>query len=135
MKYDSIRAALETRLASLEGVPQIVPENVRFVETEGQTYLQTVMVPIRTRIRSLRGTSRVQRYQGWFQIKVATPRFTGSGNSLSLIDQIAEHFEPGTSIPTGDGLHVTIEYCDVGNKSLQETHFSAILNVGWYLYA
>ena len=136
MIYDEIRATLETHLASLSGLPPVVPENVRFTPQEGSPYIQTSLVPIRTRIRTLRGSNNnFQRYQGWFQIRIMTPRFGGTGTALSLVDEIANHFEVGKSLTTGSGFQLTIEYADVGNKSLQDTHFSTILNVGWYIYA
>jgi hypothetical protein len=135
MKYNDIRATLEDHLAKLANVPLIIPENVRVVTDEGTTYLQTSFVPIRTRIRTLRGFNVQQRFQGWFQIRVLTPRFEGTGNSLEIVDNIATHFEVGKSIETPTGKFLTIEYAEVGNKSLQDTHFSTILNVGWYLYS
>jgi hypothetical protein len=135
MRYNEIRATLEDHLSTLPSAPPIIPENVRVVTDEGLTYLQTSMVPIRTRIRTLRGDGVQQRYQGWFQIRVLTPRFVGTGDALEIVDAIADHFEVGKSIQTPDGRHLTIEYAEVGNKSLQDTHFSTILNVGWYLYA
>ena len=135
MKYNDIRATLEDHLSKMTDVPTIIPENVRVVTDEGTTYLQTSFVPIRTRVRTLRGPNVQQRFQGWFQIRVLTPRFEGTGNSLVIVDNIAEHFEVGSSIETPTGKFLTIEYAEVGNKSLQDTHFSTILNVGWYLFA
>ena len=135
MKYSDIRATLEDHLSKMTDVPTIIPENVRVVTDEGTTYLQTSFVPIRTRIRTLRGPNVQQRFQGWFQIRVLTPRFEGTGNSLEIVDNIATHFEVGSSIETPTGKFLTIEYAEVGNKSLQDTHFSTILNVGWYLFA
>ena len=135
MKYNDIRATLEDHLSKITDVPTIIPENVRVVTDEGTTYLQTSFVPIRTRVRTLRGPNVQQRFQGWFQIRVLTPTFDGSGNSLLIVDNIAEHFKVGSSIETPTGKFLTIEYAEVGNKSLQDTHFSTILNVGWYLFA
>jgi hypothetical protein len=135
MRYNDIRAALETRLASLPGVPPVSPENVRIPRPEGVTYLETSVVPIRTRISTIRGSTVRQLYKGWFQVRIMTPLYGGAGDAYDLADSIAAHFEPGQSITIPGGGHLTIEYAEIGNKSLRDTHFSTILNVGWYLHS
>jgi hypothetical protein len=135
MIYNDIRAALELRLSTIPNIPPVTYENLRITRQEGDTYLEVSLVPIRTRIRTILGDSVVQRYQGWFQVRIMTPLFDGVGDNLDLADYIATFFSPGSSIETPLGNHVTIEYAEIGNKSIRDTHFSTILNIGWYCYS
>ena len=60
--YDDIRAALETKLNSVSGVPSISWENLQFSPTTGQPYVKPRLLPTR-REPAVRGLNPQMYYQ------------------------------------------------------------------------
>ena len=76
--YRDIRAALETKLKAVSGLPAISYENFSYERKPGTSYVETFFVP-RSRRPAVRGLSPQQRYDGIFTVVCYAPENTGPG--------------------------------------------------------
>lgn len=101
-----IRSALETRLASVSGSPQIGWDNTEFEPPAGEVILLAHLLRGETVSRTL-GTPELTMEQGIFQVSVLAPRGSGSKSAEDVADAVREHFPKGLSLSSG-GLSVRI---------------------------
>ena len=65
--YRDIRAALETKLKAISGLPSISYENSSYDRKNGTSYVETFFVP-QSRRPAVRGLNPQQRYDGVFTV-------------------------------------------------------------------
>lgn len=130
---DDIRAALDTELAGLPGLPTIAFENVDFDPTPGTPYL-TTSFSLTSRRPATRGRDPQKRYQGLYQVTVAVPRFEGIGQALEYADTIMAAFDAATDV-THDGLTIGIEYSELGAQATLDPFYLLPVRIAWYVHA
>ena len=112
MNYDKILAALEVRVQSLQNLPDVVYENVRYVPTTGRAYIRTRFMPIDRRMTSLgvdvNGKPYHQKYKGVFQLLLNYPESQGQGPTNAMVNEICDKFEAATDI-SFDDVYLTIK--------------------------
>jgi hypothetical protein len=93
--YKEIRAALETQLSGISGLPNIVFENQYYEAKTDTPYIVTRFVPTTRRVATL-GPSHQNLYRGIFSIQVRYPLDHSGPSSLDdIIDTIVEGFPYG----------------------------------------
>ena len=127
-----IRAALETHLSSVTGLPQVAYENVPFNPTTGVSYIQVFYIPT-SRRPAVRGTSPQQRYEGIFAINCYAPEGSGPAAAETIAENVMTAFEATTSI-TLNNITVSIDYSEVEQGLLDSPWFMVPVNIGWYAY-
>lgn len=131
--YDDIRAALETKLAAVSGVPSIGWENLQFSPTTGQSYVQPRLLPTR-REPAVMGTNPQMYYQGVFRVVCYVPEGNGPSAGDDLADKIIDAFEAATDVSYG-GTTVSIRYAERESADIDGPFYMIPVNIGWFIYA
>lgn len=131
--YDDIRAALETKLNSVSGVPSISWENLQFSPTTGQPYVKPRLLPTR-REPAVRGLNPQMYYQGVFRVECYVPEGNGPAAGDDLADKIIDAFEAATDVSYG-GTIVSIRYAERESAEIDGPFYMIPVNIGWYIYA
>ena len=130
--YDDIRAALEVKLSTVEGVPSIGWENAQFSPTTGQPYVKPRLMPTR-REPAVRGTNPQMYYQGIFRIECYVPEGAGPSAGDDLADKIINAFEATTGVSQGSTI-VSIRYAEREMAEIDGPFYMIPVNIGWYIY-
>ena len=135
--YDNIRSALEDKLSTTSGLPDIAWENVDFTPTTGTAFIQPTFIPTLRR-PAVRGLTPQQRYDGLYTITCYTPENVGPGAADDLADSILETFEATTDITynvdTNTTINLSIDYAEREQGRGQPPWYYVVVNIGWYIY-
>lgn len=131
--YDDIRAALETKLNSVSGVPSIGWENLQFSPTTGQPYVKPRLLPTR-REPAVRGLNPQMYYQGVFRVECYVPEGNGPAAGDDLADKVIDAFEAATDV-SYSGTIVSIRYAEREAAEIDGPFYMIPVNIGWYIYA
>ena len=135
--YRDIRAALETKLAAVSGIPAISHENVSFDRTNGTSYVETFFVP-QSRRPAVRGLNPQQRYGGVFTVVCYAAEGNGPGAADKLADKVLDAFEATTDASfinsSGDSIVVSIDYAEREGGGLDTPFYYVPVNIGFYIY-
>lgn len=135
--YNDIRAALESHLASVQGIPTIAYENVGFKPVTGQSFVQPRFIPI-SRRPAVRGLNPQQRYDGVLRVFCYAPEGKGPSAADDLANKVIEAFEATTDISftkNQQTIHVSIDYAERDNGFVETPWFYVAVNIGWYIYS
>ena len=135
--YRDIRAALETKLAAVSGIPAISHENVSFDRTNGTSYVETFFVP-QSRRPAVRGLNPQQRYGGVFTVVCYAAEGNGPGAADEIADKVLNAFEATTDVSYTNSdtetILVSIDYAEREGGGL-DTPFNYVpVNIGFYIY-
>jgi len=130
--YDDIRAALETNLSSVSGLPSVGWENVQFSPTTGTPYVKPRLIPTR-REPAVRGTNPQMFYQGIYRVECYVPEDQGPSAGDELADKIIDAFEAATDV-SYSGTIVSIRYAEREMAEIDGPFYMIPVNIGWYIY-
>jgi len=135
--YRDIRAALETKLAAVSGIPAISYENVSYDRVNGTSYVETYFVP-QARRPAVRGLNPQQRYDGVFTVVCYAPEGNGPGAADDIADKVLDAFEATTDVsytPSGGSeIKVSIDYAEREGGGLDTPFYYVPVNIGFYIY-
>ena len=135
--YRDIRAALETKLAAVSGVPAISHENVSFDRTNGTSYVETFFVP-QSRRPAVRGLNPQQRYGGVFTVVCYAAEGNGPGAADEIADKVLNAFEATTDVSYTNSdtetILVSIDYAEREGGGLDTPFYYVPVNIGFYIY-
>lgn len=135
--YRDIRAALETKLAAVSGIPDISYENVSYDRANGTSYVETSFLPTLRR-PAVRGLNPQQRYQGVYRVVCYAPEGNGPGAADEIADKVLEAFEATTDVsytPSGGSeITVSIDYAEREGGGLDTPFYYVPVNIGFYIY-
>ena len=130
--YDDIRAALETNLISVSGLPSVGWENVQFSPTTGTPYVKPRLIPTR-REPAVRGTNPQMFYQGIYRVECYVTEDQGPSAGDELADKIIDAFEAATDV-SYSGTIVSIRYAEREMADIDGPFYMIPVNIGWYIY-
>ena len=135
--YNDIRAALESHLSNVSGIPSVAYENVTFEPTTGTSFLQVMFLPVERR-PAVRGLSPQQRYQGVFSILAHTPEGKGPKAADDYANILIEAFEATTDISFTNSdtetIKVSIDYAERQQGIIDSPWYYVRVDIGWYIY-
>ena len=135
--YRDIRAALETKLATVSGIPAISHENVSFDRTNGTSYVETFFVP-QSRRPAVRGLNPQQRYGGVFTVVCYAAEGNGPGAADEIADKVLNAFEATTDVSYTNSdtetILVSIDYAEREGGGLDTPFYYVPVNIGFYIY-
>lgn len=131
--YDNIRAALETKLNAVSGVPSIGWENLQFSPTTGQSYVKPRLLPT-SRVPAVMGPNPQMYYQGIFRVDCYVPKDKGPAAGDDLADKIIDAFEAATDV-TYNSTIVSIRYAERESADIDGPFYMIPVNIGWYIYS
>jgi len=134
--YNTIRAALETRLTNTLSGTDIAYENVAFSPTTGTLFVKPTFIPTVTQ-PATRGLNPQLLYQGVFNVMVNAPEGSGPSLADTTCNTITNAFAATTdvSIVVGaDTYTVRIRYAERQQGRIDTPWYSVPINIGWYIY-
>jgi len=113
-----IASALETHLSTMNPLPSVAWQNVKFTPNLNSTYLRPFFIP---GIPVKLGVSDDGRFltNSIFQINVITPSGRGAGPALDFVDRLFSHFPVGLELETetdGFKIRVTSRRSELGEN-------------------
>ena len=134
--YNTIRAALETKLSTTLVGTDIAYENVAFSPTTGTLFVKPTFIPTVTQ-PATRGLNPQLLYQGVFNVMVNAPEGSGPSLADTTCNTITNAFAATTdvSIVVGaDTYIVRIRYAERQQGRIDTPWYSVPINIGWYIY-
>lgn len=135
--HNDIRAALESHLSNISGLPDIAYENVSFDPTTGTSYVKCQYVPTLRR-PAVRGLNPQQRYQGIFAVTVYAPEGNGPATADATANTIIEAFEATTDISftnaSSETITLSIDYAERQQGFVDSPWYYIPIDIGWYIY-
>lgn len=153
-----IRAALETHLSNISGLPDIAYENVPYEPTTGQSFIRVAYVPTLRR-PAVRGRNPQQEYRGIFSLNVYAPEGSGPGACEDIVESLLDAFEATTDIhydnvndiiltesearlllESGNQIlvdsvtRVSIDYAERDIGLTDAPWYLIPVSIGWYIY-
>lgn len=135
MNYDKIQAALETRAATVTGIPHIVYDNVKYDPTTRVPYVQSRFIPT-NRTNKVLGIGadnkpHWQEYHGIYQLLINMPEGTGSKQTNDLVNNIVDAFDTTTDLEFA-GVYVTIKKAERAKGVSEAPWYKTPVNIYWY---
>jgi hypothetical protein len=130
--HSDIRAALESKLANIAGIPPIAFDNVPYDPTTGTSFIKSSYIPV-TRVPAVRGLNPSQRYGGIYAVTVYCPEGNGPGVADGIANTVIENFEAATDVSLND-FNVSIDYAERQQGFLDTPWYYIPINIGWYIY-
>lgn len=131
--YGDIRAALESQVSSVSGIPSAANrawQNVRFEPTTGTTWVRMTLNPSRRRPQDVTATG-LQRYDGLFLVDVFAPEANGPAAAETLADAVVDSFEAGTVLSSG-GQTIEIEWAEISTSAVADSPwFQVPITIKW----
>ena len=136
--YNTIRAALETRLAStfLGTGTDIAYENIVFSPTTGTLFLKPTFIPTVTQ-PAARGLNPQLLYQGVFNVMVNAPEGNGPNLADVTSNLITNAFAATTDISIVVGAEtfiVRIRSAERQQGRIDTPWYAVPININWYIY-
>lgn len=131
-----IRAALETHLSTISGLPDIAYENVPYEPTTGQSFIRVAYMPT-VRRPAVRGLNPQQEYRGLLALNVYAPEGSGPAVCEDIVEKLLEGFEATTDITYNDGSDdytVCIDYAERSIGMTDAPWYLIPVNIGWFIY-
>lgn len=134
----NIRAALETDLVNVSGIPTLsnwaVDNGPIYKPTEGVPWIR-VQVQQTSRRPAVRGSNPSYRREGVFIVSIMWPKGLGSGDAEALADAIQSRYDVG-DVKTSGGQNVRFEYSEAGEPDgdLDPAWYLLPVVTAWYTY-
>jgi hypothetical protein len=131
-----IRAALETHLSTISGLPDIAYENVPYEPTTGQSFIRVAYMPTLRR-PAVRGLNPQQEYRGLLALNVYAPEGSGPAVCEDIVEKLLEGFGATTDITYNDGSDdyaVCIDYAERSIGMTDAPWYLIPVNIGWFIY-
>lgn len=96
-----LRTALESRLATLPGLPAVAWENVEYTEREGVPYLEPRLLPAEDVFSPTSATGATVA-AGIYQVIISVPTGRGRAEYAELLDALRAHFPRALTLDHGD---------------------------------
>ena len=130
--HSDIRAALESKLANIAGIPPIAFDNVPYDPTTGTSFIKSSYIPV-TRVPAVRGLNPSQLYKGVYSVTVYCPEGNGPGVADGIANTVIENFEAATDVSLNN-FNVSIDYAERQQGFLDTPWYYIPINIGWYIY-
>lgn len=153
-----IRAALETKLSGITGIPPIAWEGVPFTPTTGSSFVKSRFVPT-LREPSHLGLNPQMRYLGIYRVECYAPHGLGPKAALDISYKVIDNFEATTdvlfsgaedSLLTEDGFNllqesddqllldqlvrIHIRFTEQSQGQTQGAHYMVGVNISWQTF-
>ena len=130
--HSDIRAALESKLANIAGIPPIAFDNVPYDPTTGTSFIKSSYIPV-TRVPAVRGLNPSQLYKGLYSVTVYCPEGNGPGVADGIANTVIQNFEAATDVSLNN-FNVSIDYAERQQGFLDTPWYYIPINIGWYIY-
>lgn len=128
----NIRTALESRLNTMVGLPEVVWPNTKVddMPVKGTAYFRVHHIPADTVLVELNGKDK---YQGFMQISIRVPLNQGAATLIDYMDDIKNHFNKQTLTAGGDTIFVREVIPGPDNR--EEAWHSGYVQINYICYS
>lgn len=129
--YSEIQSALDARLATVTGLPELQTENKR-VNRDGKSktpFARGTLLPNQATQLTV-GKNGVNTYSGLYQVDLFYPIDSGVTAANSMADAVMEKFVRGDTLTVGGiTVHITISWREAGRRD--EPFYAVPVLVQW----
>ena len=97
--FTDIQAALDTRLSTVVGLPEVAWDNTLFKPFKGTTFIRPVVLSAASTMETI--DVRLQSNPGVYQIDVFVDTEKGTASFNTLVDTIFDHFKATNTLTEG----------------------------------
>lgn len=128
----NIRYALESRLATVSGLPAIAYEGVRYTPAPGTAFIEPTIVPTAERPATM-GDDHLVLHEGLFMVLLVYPNGKGAGAIEAMANAVKAKFK-ASDVSTVNGVTVRFRYAE-RRPSIHEPDWVRVpISIGFYLY-
>ena len=132
--FNDIRAALESEVANVPGIPaQRAWENVRFEPTTGTPWVRMTLLPGSTRPAYL-GADPENRHDGLFQVDIFWPENQGPASADTLADNVRSRYKVSNTLTAGT-TNVRFNWSERLPARMDGPWYVVSVRASWYTYA
>lgn len=128
-----IRRALEKKLATLSGLPDVAWENVPMTPSGSGDEFIRARVVVQSQRPATVGTDRAIRHDGIFFVDIFQEEGVGAATADEMADNIRALFPVGT-ILTEESQNVHIRYSERAEGISDPPFYMIPLTIAWYAY-
>jgi len=130
--FTDISIALDTRLGTMSGLPDVAWPNRTYTPVIGTTYLRPTLLPADS-IAATVGTSGTDENIGVYQVSVFTEAGNGKSAGMVMSDLIASHLKRDTEL-TYNSRTVRIKNVSQSPASTSGGWFQIPVNIEYYAF-
>lgn len=124
---NDIRAALESHLNEINGLPSVAWQGVQFDPSAGTSFVRVEMAPLQTRYAHQLRTLQT----GTFRVTVYTSIHVGPNSTDTIVDSILAQFTPGRRLTSGS-VAVRIQSAEVGASSIVDESYAIPVDISYW---
>lgn len=129
--FSNIENALNTRLASLAGLPAVAWPNTKYIPTENTLFIRPTLLPAATNLDTLGGG---ELHAGIYQIDVFVPLEKGINTLNNLLDNIASLYRDSKTL-TADTNIIFVQAVGRGRTERQEAWFTSFVEINFICHS
>lgn len=129
--FTNINAALNTRLSTLSGLPEISWPNKRYSPLQGVAWIRPTLLPVPSSLSSLDG---VQEHGGIYQIDIFVPLEKGIALFNTIADNLLAHFSSNKRLAAGTDV-IFIQAVSIGQAVRQEAWYAGYVQINYLCYS
>ena len=123
----NIQIALDSRLNTLSGLPDVAWPNVKYTPDKGTIYIRPTLLPAESTSATFAGKDR---HSGIYQIDIFAPLDEGLKPMYDLADAIRDHFHKQTLTAGGDTIYIDVG--NLANYSRDDSWFIGIVEINYF---
>lgn len=131
--YQDIRGMLQSRLASVPGVPAIAYEGIPYTPVPGTPFCEPTFLPANGRPATM-GDGHLVRHEGSFEVVLAYPTGSGTGTGEAMADTIKSYFK-ASDVLTLNGNNLRFRYAERRPVIEQTDWYRVPVSIGWYTFS
>ena len=129
--YKDLQAALETRLNTLSGLPEVAWENNAFTPVQGTSFFRAILSPAA-------GDSitqdRLQLNTGLFTVEIFVPSEKGTSVLNTFVDAVYDHFTAVNTVTSGS-TEVSLTGINKTLSTRDEAWFKGGIEIQYMVYS
>lgn len=129
--FTDIEAALNTKLSTLNSLPQVQWPNVDFTPTQGTVFIRPTILPASGDLATLSGQ---YNHKGIYQVNIFCPINKGISTVTSYLDSLQALFTTSKTLTAGS-TKVFIQSVSMGQLERQEGWYVGFITIQYICYS
>jgi hypothetical protein len=123
----NIQIALDSRLNTLTGLPDVAWSNTNYKPSKGTTWLRPTLLPAASTSATFAGKDR---HQGIYQVDIFVSKDNGLKPMYDLADAIRSHFHKQTLTESDDKVYIDV--VSLANYDRVESWFMGSVEINYF---
>lgn len=122
----SIRTWFETRLAAIEGIPDVAVQGTKYTPVAGEPWVRFTLLPAQSVNQSI-GVNPVLELNGLAQIDVFYPPLRGVADAETTAQSIVTSFAPAVHLDSGDQIVIENVWVEAIREEPTAVHLPVVV--------